>query len=1419
MERMLINAGLRSIDDISELFNSTPAVSSLIVHGNKITSLHARAPLQLPELKILNLSSNELHYVDCGDLGGCPLIESLDLAANQIAGIRGLSTLRKLKQLNLSYNQLTDLRWLQEVAAPSNSAINVVDSGDGSRVASKVTKLDLRDNNISDTSELFNLRHLPLLRDLKLQVAEFERPDGSVHAADPTAWASRGATDWRVTSSESNSVCGKPTYLPIILATCPNLQYLDGLPVSRWRDVLEQLGTEQHQPTGPLQTFDGQLPIAAFASTAAAAPSTPFQFTSTPRQPNTAQFASEAGFAGTVVDGHDAAAPAALSPLTASAAAASDRGPLVTTVIQPQTVLPSSSSSHQPPTPHIDLAASRFLKRYLGNEGAAAVAAVSASSSTAGDDVGGGGSPARASPARPLASTSPSSPPPSSSSLRPAPPSPGALLTHQPGALIDALQHEMRIEHLETRIAMMAAVTGRRAGAALGAAADVARPRSESRDASTSPIATRTASRLGSGGGKGRAPSSVSASVPPEGHLDVDASQALADDDGDGSTTAAGDLDVSGETKTSSIDQLSQQNQQHAADGGGGGTGGEPTTSSATEEGAQLVSPASPPATPEPPLLKALRRARAGPGSGSGIGGAAADGSDSSSRHALQVPSPHDFGSLRGQLEAVKASHEASVQEVQALKQQLVDAQGERDRLVEEKRTASDQATALKAEVDKLKIELESRPSQEAVDSLRSRLAEASASLAVAPSREVVEALQARLSDYSEDSARLQAKVDEERRAALREAARAEEAVAAASRAVAERESVAADLARMQSELATARSTVHRERELRERTEEAGRLSQEQLASSAASAMIRARDAEVASTDARARLEEAVREQAKAAADAAAAKAESEHLRARFTQLQERATADLQSERDRASTAVQAAEQRLLAARSAAEDEVRRVTQDANARLGAARDALEQHAAKHAATSKALSDARTEVGDLQRRLAAAHVDIVDKDKRLAGLRDDLAAAERERNAAVAGATSSLTSRITELVSRIDDAEANARTWRGEAESAQASLSHTRNEVKVKEVQMADAQETIRKLKREMAASREEAASGEAGYKQAVAELRAQLDDIMARIEAAYQARDDALEQAAASDAAASGARKVSAQLEGVVRELRSEAGAVEGLRKQLSEKEAALSFIEREVAGVKATFDARVAALTGERDAALRSAHEAKAQLQPLQEAGLAARSAAEAARAEVSRLADALAAAQQSSHAARARVAGVESEMRVLLQELDATRARASDQARRMAAWLGQMQAEVAMGDSNNNNNINRDSGGMLHHQQHQTQHQQGSVARSLTQPSQQQPLFQAQQYPSSQGSGHSSTPAGLSVIHMHHSSAASSTASDQAFQPAAAAISQQSFPVGGTSTATSLLQMRYAAQSSNSSNHGVGLQFTPPPSLLTSG
>lgn len=86
------------------------SVESIRLHGNQITSLaHS---LHAPNLTSLNLSSNDITVLDGAALASLPQLMVLDLSSNAISRVVGLTPLTALTELCLRGNQLQDINWL-----------------------------------------------------------------------------------------------------------------------------------------------------------------------------------------------------------------------------------------------------------------------------------------------------------------------------------------------------------------------------------------------------------------------------------------------------------------------------------------------------------------------------------------------------------------------------------------------------------------------------------------------------------------------------------------------------------------------------------------------------------------------------------------------------------------------------------------------------------------------------------------------------------------------------------------------------------------------------------------------------------------------------------------------------------------------------------------------------------------------------------------------------------------------------------------------------------------------------------------------------------------------------------------------------------------------------------------------------------
>ncbi len=77
----------------------------LDLHGNQITEI--RNLRNQKELKVLNLSGNEIKIIDARDLEGLGTLQEMNLRRNQIKRLDGFTETPQLLKLFLSNNDIT----------------------------------------------------------------------------------------------------------------------------------------------------------------------------------------------------------------------------------------------------------------------------------------------------------------------------------------------------------------------------------------------------------------------------------------------------------------------------------------------------------------------------------------------------------------------------------------------------------------------------------------------------------------------------------------------------------------------------------------------------------------------------------------------------------------------------------------------------------------------------------------------------------------------------------------------------------------------------------------------------------------------------------------------------------------------------------------------------------------------------------------------------------------------------------------------------------------------------------------------------------------------------------------------------------------------------------------------------------------
>ncbi|XP_041375167.1 leucine-rich repeat and coiled-coil domain-containing protein 1-like isoform X2 [Gigantopelta aegis] len=174
-ELCLIDSGICSLKDVPLRAH----LVTLNLHSNYIKTIENLTRLR--QLQHLDLSSNQISRIE--GLDGLVSLRTLNLSCNLIVSVTGLS-LRSLVKVNLSYNQIEDLRGLQSLSGPEY----------------RLSHLECHGNKIRSTDNVVqSLRGCHTLRKLVL------KQEGS-----------------------ANPVCRLKDYESAILQGLPQLQCLDG---------------------------------------------------------------------------------------------------------------------------------------------------------------------------------------------------------------------------------------------------------------------------------------------------------------------------------------------------------------------------------------------------------------------------------------------------------------------------------------------------------------------------------------------------------------------------------------------------------------------------------------------------------------------------------------------------------------------------------------------------------------------------------------------------------------------------------------------------------------------------------------------------------------------------------------------------------------------------------------------------------------------------------------------------------------------------------------------------------------------------------------------------------------------------------------------------------------------------------------
>jgi chromosome segregation ATPase len=158
---------------------------------------------------------------------------------------------------------------------------------------------------------------------------------------------------------------------------------------------------------------------------------------------------------------------------------------------------------------------------------------------------------------------------------------------------------------------------------------------------------------------------------------------------------------------------------------------------------------------------------------------------------------------------------------------------------------------------------------------------------------------------------------------------------------------------------------------------------------------------------------------------------------------------------------------------------------------------------------KAGEVAREERDRVERKCASLSSALADAEGKCAALKEECAEGAKERAGALAAFESREAARVAEWSTRLEGAEGEARVSREDAARAKASAAAALTEVRIKDAQLSDAMESNRRLKRELEGEKEERAAEVAGVREGAAELRARLEEVCERVDAAIAAKEGA----------------------------------------------------------------------------------------------------------------------------------------------------------------------------------------------------------------------------------------------------------------------------------------------------------------------
>eukprot|EP00388_Colpodella_angusta_P040331 GDKK01049912.1.p1 GENE.GDKK01049912.1~~GDKK01049912.1.p1 ORF type:complete len:308 (+),score=110.79 GDKK01049912.1:43-966(+) len=166
---LTFDASQNQIDSL-ECFSSEPSLEACQIMSLSQNRISKLVKIQIPTIKRLNLSENQISSVD-ETFDGHLELQSLNLSKNQLKSCDGIVGLPELRELDLSENQITSIGSMND--CPNLESLdlsgNQLTTLENIANLSGLKKLAVRDNQIEDFKELKQLQNLPLLREFSVE--------------------------------------------------------------------------------------------------------------------------------------------------------------------------------------------------------------------------------------------------------------------------------------------------------------------------------------------------------------------------------------------------------------------------------------------------------------------------------------------------------------------------------------------------------------------------------------------------------------------------------------------------------------------------------------------------------------------------------------------------------------------------------------------------------------------------------------------------------------------------------------------------------------------------------------------------------------------------------------------------------------------------------------------------------------------------------------------------------------------------------------------------------------------------------------------------------------------------------------------------------------------------------------------------